>query len=216
MAAVLAPGVVWFQEATAAANCMDRGGSYNYSTGQCDFVQPHERILFVSRHGRLFVAAATAFLLGAVLVARGRSNLALLRPFRTAAEKRALLLCLSAGLAAIALGVISIAGDQPPWLNAGAWGRRGRDFWRAALILSLDVILVLVGCRGPRKVAIVVIAVLGSFLVLLAGWGLLVGCIVAVHEEKGIGLQYLMGLGLIGAVQWYCLRAVIDRLKESV
>ncbi len=165
LAAVVVPGAVWVLEARAAANCLDRGGSYNYSTGQCDFVTSHGRILFASRHGVLLVASAAALLLGISLFARGKGGAALL-VIRAASERRALLFCLGVGLLAIALGIVSLAGSLPP-SSVGIWGKRGHVFWLAALILSLDVVLVLGGGRGPRGVAIAARTLLLAFLVLL-------------------------------------------------
>jgi hypothetical protein len=210
VSAALVPGGIWFRDSRAAAGCLDRGGSYNDSTGQCDFVALHARVPFGSRHPALVVASAIALLLGAVLLARGGGKLPIL-PFRSAAEKRALLSCFGLGLVAVGLGAFGlVAGHLPPFLHG--WDSRGRDFPRAALVLGFDALLVLAGSRGPRKVTVAAAGLLGLALLLFAGFAFLGGCFVAGMVGETDALQVFIPLVLMGMVQWLGLKAVSEQL----
>src|SRR5512143_2007382 len=93
LGALIVPAGAWILQARAAWSCVDRGGSYNDTTGQCDFVASHVRTSFILRHGVLFAGSGAALILGIGLLVRGRGG-ALLPAARSAAERQALLFCL--------------------------------------------------------------------------------------------------------------------------
>ena len=133
-------------------------------------------------------------------------------PSASPRERRALLGCLSVGLLAVALGVVSLVGQLPP-LMLDVWS--GAEFWKAAGFLALDAILVFASGRLPRAVAGVAFLAIAALLVSAAGFGLYTSFWAFGTGEpysKIDGIQVLVGFGLFCAVQWFCLKAVIERL----
>jgi hypothetical protein len=214
LASLLVPGVAWVLEAKAASSCRQRGGSFNDATGQCDFVLSHERTSFVRRHKLLLAGSAAALVLGVALFARARGGV-LLPAARSDAEKLALWLCLFVGVLAILLAVVSVAWGPVRWLSF-LGGRRGNGFWTAAILLAVDALLVLAAGRGSRAVAIAAAGLFGVLLVLMAGAA-------TIGAWMGYGLsggempipylvEWVAAFGLMAAVQWFCLRALRDRI----
>jgi hypothetical protein len=65
LAALAPPLTLYASEALRVDSCLDRGGSYDYQLGRCDFAQVHARVPFSGRHPDilLFSAAAGAIVL---------------------------------------------------------------------------------------------------------------------------------------------------------
>jgi hypothetical protein len=69
---LIVPAVVYLRELLAVDTCLDRGGSFDYSAGRCDFNQNHPFVPFHERHGILLGGSGTALLIGAATAARSR------------------------------------------------------------------------------------------------------------------------------------------------
>jgi hypothetical protein len=59
------PGAVFTAEFISVDSCLDRGGSFNYSTGACDFAHSHPYAPFLPRH-RGTVTAGAGLIVAAV------------------------------------------------------------------------------------------------------------------------------------------------------
>jgi len=70
--AVLVPTVVWLAEFLALDDCFDRGGVFDFTTGQRDFVAVHGRYVpFFQRHRLLAKPSTSTGLVGLALFAAG-------------------------------------------------------------------------------------------------------------------------------------------------
>jgi len=73
---VLVTGIPFAREAFAVDRCLDLGGSYDYSTGQCDMTVTHAYQSFAVRHPWLVVSSAASALGAAVLLFGRRRGVA--------------------------------------------------------------------------------------------------------------------------------------------
>ncbi len=133
---------------------------------------------------------------------------------RSPAERRALLSCLSVGVLAILLGLIT-RDEKLPSLVVPI----GR--WLPAEILALDLILVIAGGRAPRAGATAAVVTLG-FLVILVGLVFLGSLLLIfhqfflVHENGSDAILESSAVFVMGVVQWLSFKAVAenDRLHN--
>ena len=75
--AALIPGISWLRESGAVDSCLDRGGSYDYRAGRCDFAVSHAfepGLEPGTARPYLIWASGCIALVGLVLFIRGGQN----------------------------------------------------------------------------------------------------------------------------------------------
>lgn len=125
-------------------------------------------------------------------------------------EREAIIACLVVGLAGVAICVLDLTGGLPRSMVEAWDGAPWIAFAMAVLVVNVDAMLV-VGSRGARWVASLGRALLGVLLVLFLGAALIAGWLAL----GPVSAQVPMALGVMAMAQWFCLRAVTDRLSES-
>jgi hypothetical protein len=71
---LLVPATIYVMEFLAVDDCLDHGGSFDYSAGRCDFAQNHSFVPFHDRHDFLLGASGAGLLIGVTTFAASRGQ----------------------------------------------------------------------------------------------------------------------------------------------